>query len=286
MSMELTKRLWEQPTDKGVLAYHIIQSFSPSEATPDQVHEIGCEFARRFLADRFECTVSTHLDKGHLHNHIVVNSVSYADGKMFRNNFDTYYHGIRQVSDELCRENRLSVIETDGKDDWEGIIGNCDTLLYLGGNEYGTYEYLSKILGKETERTKSQSIGKGSRGSSSDSLQTAGRELCMPDEIRRMRDDECLLLMRSEDPVIDKKYNLLHHPNVKYTPDAGGEPYVIPPDYMGDAVTITMDAVAAATAPEITEEMYEQLDYLEKHPEENYYENEENFSQWYEQGGE
>ena len=100
----------------------------------------------------------------------------------------------------------------------------------------------------------------------------------MPDEIRRMRDDECLLLMRSEDPVIDKKYNLLHHPNVKYTPDAGGEPYVMPPDYMGDAVTITMGAVAAATAPEITEEMYEQLDYLEKHPEENYYENEENFS--------
>lgn len=62
------------------------------------------------------------------------------------------------------------------------------------------------------------------------------------------------------------------------------ERYVMPPDYMGDAVTITMDAVAAATAPEITEEMYEQLDYLEKHPEENYYENEENFSQ-YDQGG-
>ena len=58
---------------------------------------------------------------------------------------------------------------------------------------------------------------------------------------------------------------------------------LMPPDYMGDAVTITMDAVAAATAPEITEEMYEQLDYLEKHPEENYYENEENFSQ-YDQG--
>ena len=53
----------------------------------------------------------------------------------------------------------------------------------------------------------------------------------MPDEIRRMRDDECLLLMRSEDPVIDRKYNLLKHPNVKYTPDAGGEPYVIPVSY-------------------------------------------------------
>ena len=65
------------------------------------------------------------------------------------------------------------------------------------------------------------------------------RDRCMPDEIRRMRDDECLLLMRSEDPVIDRKYNLLKHPNVKYTPDAGGEPYVMPPDYMGDAATIT-----------------------------------------------
>ena len=188
----------------------------------------------------------------------------------------------RNISCDIILQN-IAQLKSLFKDDWEGIIGNCDTLLYLGGNEYGTYEYLSKILGKETERTKSQSIGKGSRGSSSDSLQTAGRELCMPDEIRRMRDDECLLLMRSEDPVIDRKYNLLKHPNVKYTPDAGGEPYVIPPDYMGDAVTITMGAVAAATAPEITEEMYEQLDYLEKHPEENYYENEENFSQ-YEQG--
>lgn len=121
--MYRTKKRWNQLMDEGdILAYHIIQSFSPGEATPDQVHKIGCEFARRFLADRFECTVSTHLDKGHLHNHIVVNSVSYADGKMFRNNFDTYYHGIRQVSDELCRENRLSVIETDGKgksyDEW------------------------------------------------------------------------------------------------------------------------------------------------------------------------
>ena len=96
------------------MGYHIIQSFKPSEATPDQVHEIGCEFARRFLADRFECTVSTHLDKGHLHNHIVVNSVSFMDGRMFRNDFTTYYKGIRAVSDELCRENRLSVVETDG----------------------------------------------------------------------------------------------------------------------------------------------------------------------------
>ena len=104
MSMELTKRLWEQPTDKGVLAYHIIQSFSPGEATPDQVHEIGCEFARRFLADRFECTVSTHLDKGHLHNHIVVNSVSYADGKMFRTKKGYYYEVFKLQNDGFGKE--------------------------------------------------------------------------------------------------------------------------------------------------------------------------------------
>lgn len=59
--------------------------------------------------------MSTHLDKGHLHNHIVVNSVSFMDGKMFRNDFKTYYQGIRQISDDLCRQNRLSVIETDGR---------------------------------------------------------------------------------------------------------------------------------------------------------------------------
>ena len=112
--MQATKRRWGKPLDSGNVGYHIIQSFKPGEATPNQVHEIGCEFARRFLADRFECTVSTHLDKGHLHNHIVVNSVSFMDGRMFRNDFTTYYKGIRAVSDELCRENRLSVVETDG----------------------------------------------------------------------------------------------------------------------------------------------------------------------------
>ena len=113
--MEATKRRWHKEVGHGNVGYHIIQSFKPGEASPDQVHQIGCEFARRCLEDRFECTVSTHLDKGHLHNHIVVNSVSFMDGKMFRNDFKTYYQGIRQISDDLCRQNRLSVIETDGR---------------------------------------------------------------------------------------------------------------------------------------------------------------------------
>ena len=69
--MEATKRRWHKDIGHGNVGYHIIQSFKPGEASPDQVHQIGCELARRCLADRFECTVSTHLDKGHLHNHIV-----------------------------------------------------------------------------------------------------------------------------------------------------------------------------------------------------------------------
>ena len=113
--MEATKRRWHKDIGHGNVGYHIIQSFKPGEASPDQVHQIGCELARRCLADRFECTVSTHLDKGHLHNHIVVNSVSFMDGKMFRNDFKTYYQGIRKVSDDLCRQNQLPVIETDGR---------------------------------------------------------------------------------------------------------------------------------------------------------------------------
>ena len=113
-SMQATKRRWKKPENSGVLGYHIIQSFTPKEVTPEQCFEIGCEFARRFLAERFECTVSTHLDQKHLHCHIVFNSVSFADGRMFRNDFKSYYQGIRKISDELCREYKLSVIETDG----------------------------------------------------------------------------------------------------------------------------------------------------------------------------
>ncbi len=113
-SMQATKRRWNKPENNGVLGYHIIQSFTPKEVTPEQCFEIGCEFARRFLAERFECTVSTHLDQKHLHCHIVFNSVSFADGRMFRNDFKSYYQGIRKISDELCREYKLSVIETDG----------------------------------------------------------------------------------------------------------------------------------------------------------------------------
>lgn len=112
--MQATKRRWHKTEPGYVQGYHLIQSFAPGEVTPEQCFQIGCEFAERYLADKYECTVSTHLDKDHLHCHIVFNSVSYVDGRMFRNDFWHYYQGIRKVSDEICREHGLSVIETDG----------------------------------------------------------------------------------------------------------------------------------------------------------------------------
>ena len=99
----------------GVLGYHFIQSFAPGEVTPEQAHEIGCEFARRLVGEDFEVVVGTHLDKAHPHNHIIVNSVSRIDGYKYHSSPESYYNDVRGTSDELCRENNLSVIAPRGK---------------------------------------------------------------------------------------------------------------------------------------------------------------------------
>ena len=112
------------------------------------------------------------------------------------------------------------------KDEWEGVIGNCDTILYLGGNEQGTHEYLSKMLGKETLDTRTRGQTKGRNGSSSVNYQQTGRELMMVDEVRMLDNSEALLFIRGERPVKDKKYDVLKHPNIKLTEDGGAEPYV------------------------------------------------------------
>lgn len=99
----------------GVLGYHFIQSFQPGEVTPEQAHEIGCEFARRLFGNDFEVVIGTHLDKAHPHNHIVVNSVSSTDGHKYHSSPESYYNDVRGTSDALCRENDLSVIAPQGK---------------------------------------------------------------------------------------------------------------------------------------------------------------------------
>ena len=95
----------------AVLAYHLVQSFKDFETTPEVAHKCGLELAERLFADKYEVVVATHLDHKHLHNHLIINSVSYADGYKYRNNFKDYFIDIRGISDAICIENCLSVIE-------------------------------------------------------------------------------------------------------------------------------------------------------------------------------
>ena len=99
----------------GVIGYHFIQSFAPGEVTPEQAYAIGVAFAQRLFGDRYEVVIGTHLDKAHLHNHVVVNSVSFVDGKKYHSSPGSYYFDVRGISDALCRENDLSTIAPQGK---------------------------------------------------------------------------------------------------------------------------------------------------------------------------
>lgn len=111
--MQATKQRFSKPG--GVVGYHFIQSFAPGEVTPEQAHTIGVAFTQRLFGDRYEAVVGTHLDKAHLHNHVVVNSVSFVDGKKYHSSPGSYYFDVRGVSDALCRENDLSTIAPQGK---------------------------------------------------------------------------------------------------------------------------------------------------------------------------
>ncbi len=112
-TMMATKKVYRK-TD-GVAAYHIIQSFKPDEISPDLAHELGNRFAEEYLSG-YEVVIGTHVDKDHIHNHIAFNSVSDATGLKYHSSPESYYKGIRALSDKLCKEYGLSIImETDGK---------------------------------------------------------------------------------------------------------------------------------------------------------------------------
>ena len=110
--MRATKRRWDKTG--GVLGYHIIHSYAPGEVTPDEAHAAGVEFAQRLLGDKYEVVVATHVDRAHLHCHIVFNSVSFMDGKKYRSDFQSYFGDLRGTSNEVSRERGLSVIEPMG----------------------------------------------------------------------------------------------------------------------------------------------------------------------------
>ena len=128
----------------------------------------------------------------------------------------------------------ISQLKALFKDDWEGIIGNADTMIYLGGNEQSTHKYISEQLGKETIITTSSSQGKGKNGSFSQSTQQTGRELMTPDEVRLLDNKNAIVFIRGKRPVIDEKYDLMKHPNVIYTEDGGAAPYVHSPHCLYD----------------------------------------------------
>ena len=408
--MQATKRRWDKTG--GILGYHIIHSYAPGEVTPEEAHAAGVEFARRLLGDSYEAVISTHLDREHLHCHIVFNSVSFVDGRKYRSDFQSYFGTLRETSNAVSRDHGLSVIEEttgqgkhyaeweaertgketvrglirrdidaairesftfesflialrrqgysikygpnvkhtaicppggqrffrlsgmgeryteaairerlvairrgdredlpvqiieppkrytirrgyltqmprkkvrgfralyvsylyllnirrpkrnvslpDGyarlqatmrsrnvmatiilqnisqlkelfKDSWEGIIGNADAFVYLGGNEQSTHKYVSELLGKETIETRTSSQSRGRNGSYSQNFQQAGRELLTPDEVRMLDNRYALVLLRGEAPVIDEKYDLMRHPNIKLTADGGAAPYIHSP---------------------------------------------------------
>ena len=105
------KKMWHK--EKGVQGFHLVQSFAAGEVTPELAHQIGREFADRLLGGRFQVVISTHLNTGHIHNHLVWNSVSIQTGKKYRSNEKSYVTGVRRISDELCRKYHLSVIDTE-----------------------------------------------------------------------------------------------------------------------------------------------------------------------------
>lgn len=109
---------------------------------------------------------------------------------------------------------------------WESIMGNCDEFLYLGGNETSTHKLISEsYLGKATLWLDTYGKSTGHSGSYSTNNQLTGRELMTPDEVRMMDNRYSLLFIRGERPLMDEKYDLLKHPNIKYTTDGGAAPY-------------------------------------------------------------
>lgn len=119
----------------------------------------------------------------------------------------------------------MSQLKALFKDSWESLVGNCDEFLYLGGNEKETHKYVSELLGKETIDTNTYGQTKGKSGSYSTNFQQSGRELLQPDEVRMLDNQNALLFIRGERPILDAKYGLMKHPNIRYTEDGGAGPF-------------------------------------------------------------
>ncbi|NGY89409.1 relaxase/mobilization nuclease domain-containing protein [Bacillus megaterium] len=108
-----TREIWGK--NGGIQAHHVIQSFKPDEVDPQQANEIGLQLAEK-LAKGHEVAVYTHTDKDHIHNHIVINAVNYEDGRKFHAHGQEAIDRFRDVSDQLCKEHGLSIVEERSAD--------------------------------------------------------------------------------------------------------------------------------------------------------------------------
>lgn len=154
----------------------------------------------------------------------------------------------REISVSIILQN-LAQLKALFDKQWESIVGNCDTFLYLGGNEQSTHEYVSKLLGKQTIDTNTYGQSKGRSGSYTTNFQTAGRELMTPDEVRMLDNRYALLFIRGERPVKDLKYNILKHPNVALTTDGQAAAYQHGRDPLSVAtVSINMEKLKQAAS--------------------------------------
>ncbi len=134
----------------------------------------------------------------------------------------------REISNVIVVQN-IAQIKELFKDGWETIPGNADTLVYLGGNEQSSHKYISELLGKSTIDKRSSGETLGKRGSSSRNYDVLARELMTPDEVRKLDNKKCIVMIRGCDPVIDFKFNTFKHPMFKRSGDGEGKWYTHQP---------------------------------------------------------
>ena len=139
----------------------------------------------------------------------------------------------REISSIIIIQN-FAQLKALFKDTWETIPGNCDTFIYLGGNEQSTHKYVSELLGKGTIDKKSSGETKGRQGSSSRNYDVLGRELFTPDEVRKLDNKKCIIFIRGFDPIMDSKFIPFGHPAFDQTADGKGKPYVHVPGGRSD----------------------------------------------------
>ena len=154
----------------------------------------------------------------------------------------------RAISVSIIIQN-LAQLKSLFEKQWESIVGNCDEFLYLGGMEQSTHKYISDLLGKETIDLDTHGKSSGRNGNYSTNYQISGRELLTPDEVRLLDNDYAILFIRGERPIIDLKYDILKHPNVKKTTDGTEKAYI-------------HGGVESSTASIIFEPINENYEYL------------------------